>query len=98
MSRLRAEYDAIEQAMNRLGSMQSEGESALNQLTGIINDMMDNWEGLAGNSFMSWWSDIANPRANEVLAEFQSLQSKLQRIMQKVQEMDQEASGLFNQE
>jgi hypothetical protein len=49
MARLRAEYDAIQQAMNRISAMNDEAQSALNTLNGTVMEMMDNWEGLAGH-------------------------------------------------
>lgn len=96
--RLRTEYDAIEEAVNRITSLQGDAQSALNQLGSTIGDMMGGWEGLASQSFMNWWSDIASKRANEILQEFQSLEEKLRRIEQTVQELDQSAAALFRQE
>lgn len=98
MARLRAEYEVIEQAISRINGMQSEGQSALNQLTSTIMDMMDNWEGLASQAFMSWWSDIANSRAQEILGEFESLQNKLRQIQQVIQDNEQETAALFRVE
>ncbi len=98
MARLRADYDAIQQAMGRISAMNGDAQSALNTLTGTVMDMADNWEGLAAQMFMAWFQDIATRRANEILQEFTSLEQKLQRIMQAVQEVDQQAAGLFLQE
>ncbi len=98
MARLRAEYDAIQQAMSRISAMNGDAQSALNTLTGTVMDMSDNWEGLAAQMFMGWFQDIATRRANEILQEFTGLEQKLQRIMQAVQEVDQQAAGLFQQE
>lgn len=99
MARLRAEYDAIQQAMSWISSMNGDAQGALNTLTGTVTDMLDkNWEGLAAQAFMGWFQDIATRRANEILQEFTSLENKLQRIMQTIQEVDQQAAGLFQQE
>ena len=98
MARLRAEYDAIQQAMSRISAMNSDAQSALNALNGTVMEMMDNWEGLAGQAFMGWFQDIARKRANEILQEFTGLEQKLQRIMQTIQEVDQDAAGLFHVE
>jgi WXG100 family type VII secretion target len=98
MARLRAEYDAIQQAMNRISGMNGDAQGALSTLTGAVTDMMDgNWEGLAAQVFMGWFQDIATKRANEIIEEFTSLEQKLQRIMQMIQEADQDAANLFNQ-
>jgi WXG100 family type VII secretion target len=98
MARLRAEYDAIQQAMSRISAMNDDAQSALNTLNGTVMEMMDNWEGLAGQAFMGWFQDIATKRANEILQEFTGLEQKLQRIMQTIQEVDQDAAGLFHVE
>lgn len=98
MARLRAEYDAIQQAMSRISAMNGDAQSALQTLSGTVMDMLDgNWEGLAAQIFMSWFQDIATKRANEIIQEFTSLEQKLQRVMQMIQEVDQDAAALFEQ-
>lgn len=98
MPRLRAEYEAIDQALNAIASMRDSSNSALGTLSGTVDDMMSSWTGLAGQTFGNWWADVASKRAQEIIGEFDSLETKLRRIKQAIEELDESGAALFKQQ
>ncbi len=98
MPQLRAEYEAIDQALSAIGNMHDNSNSALSTLSGSVEDMMGSWTGLAGQSFGNWWADIASKRAQEILSEFEALETKLRRIKQTIQDLDESGAALFKQQ